>query len=202
MIPTPSAEEGPDGCGPDHWERLYLEGRTPWDAGGSPASLERYLVNRKPTGRALVPGCGSGYEAARLAVAGSEVLAVDFSPAAIRRARMLSGRDGVSFREADFFALPDRDFDCIYERAFLCALPPSLRPRWATACARYLRPGGVLIGLFFVDPEATEGPPFGIGAAELDALLEPRFAKQEDRVSEGSLPVFEGRERWQVWERR
>ena len=202
MIATPSAEEGTDDYGPDHWERLYLEGRTPWDAGGSPASLERYLADREPAGRALVPGCGSGYEAARLAAAGFDVLAVDFSPAAIGRARRLSARRGVIFREADFFTLPDRGFDCIYERAFLCALPPALRSSWATACARYLRPGGVLIGLFFVDPEATEGPPFGIGGDLLDALLEPGFAKQEDRASGGSLPVFAGRERWQVWERR
>ena len=190
-----------DDYGPGHWEQLYLEGRTPWDAGGCPTELERYLETATVAGRALVPGCGSGYEAARLAAAGYDVLAVDFSPAAVERARRLSARQGVTIVEADFFLMSDSGFDCIYERAFMCALPPAMRLHWAARCSELLRPGGVMIGLFFLDPGATDGPPFGIGESELDALLAPAFTRVEDRPSGGSLPAFAGRERWQVWRR-
>jgi thiopurine S-methyltransferase len=67
--------------------------------------------------------------------------------------------------------------------------------------AELLRPGGLLAGYFFVSDEG-KGPPFGILAQQLDDLLAPHFTRREDRPVEDSLPVFAGRERWQVWQRR
>lgn len=187
--------------GPGHWENLYREGRTPWDAGGVPPEMERYLAGRPRGLRALVPGCGSAYEAGRMAVLGYQVLAVDFSPAAVVRARTVTAGTGAVILEADFFALAGRRYDLIYERAFMCALAPDQRADWAAQCARLMRTGGHLAGLFFTDPEATDGPPFGIDDAALGTLLHPWFRRLEDRPSSGSLPVFVGRERWQVWQR-
>jgi SAM-dependent methyltransferase len=187
--------------GPSHWESLYREGRTPWDAGGTPRDLEDWLAENPPGGRALVPGCGTGYEAARLADAGMSVIAIDFSPAAVARAKTNCRRSGARILEADFFDADLGCFDLIYERAFLCALPPRLRETWARRCAGLLVPGGLLVGLFFTDPTAQDGPPFGISTQELSGLLSPEFHLRNDRSSGGSLPVFEGRERWQVWER-
>lgn len=187
--------------GPEHWENLYLEGRTPWDAGGVPKEMEDYLSGNPPGPRALVPGCGSAYEAGRLATSGYQVLAVDFSPAAVARARAVTAGSGAVIMEADFFDLAGRRYDLIYERAFMCALTPERRPDWARQCARLLAPGGHLAGLFFTDPEAADGPPFGIGDAQLEDLLRPWFRRLEDRASCGSLPVFVGRERWQLWQR-
>ena len=77
-----------------------------------------------------------------------------------------------------------------------------MRSRWADRCAELLRRGGCLVGLFFIDPTATDGPPFGIGRAELESLLQPAFEPCMDRAAAGSLPVFSGRERWQAWRRR
>ena len=187
--------------GRDHWEKLYLEGRMPWDAGGVPADLDRWIDDSLSGLRALVPGCGSAYEAASLAKAGCRVLAVDFSPAAVRRAREITASSGALVAETDFFALDETGYELIYERAFMCALAPSQRARWATQCARLLVAGGRMAGFFFTDPDAVDGPPFGINNSDLEALLAPWFLKIEDRVSEGSLPVFVGRERWQVWQR-
>jgi len=187
--------------GPEHWEALYLEGRMPWDAGGVPAELETF-VDAGPIGRqVLVPGCGSAYEAARLAGAGSQVLAVDFSAAAVARARAVTAGSGAVILQADFFELDGRRYDLIYERAFMCSLMPDRRLDWARQCARLLQPGGRLAGLFFTDAEASDGPPFGITDADLQTLLSRWFLRLEDRASTGSLPVFVDRERWQVWAR-
>jgi SAM-dependent methyltransferase len=188
--------------GPSHWETLYREGRTPWDAGATPAELDQFLRGRTNRGRALVPGCGSGYEAARLARAGLDVVAIDFSPAAVERATEITRGSPARILQADFFDFDEGPFDLIYERAFLCALPPRLRRSWASRCAELLKPEGFLAGLFFTDASATDGPPFGITKGELEALLEPEFLLREDRLTDGSLAVFADRERWQVWERR
>ena len=188
--------------GPDHWEILYREQRTPWDAGGVPGPLTEFLGEAPPQGRALVPGCGSGYEAVALARAGLEVTAIDFSAAAVKRATEVTHGWPVSVLQADFFEVEFPGFDLIYERAFLCALPPELRARWAAKCAELLCPGGLLLGLFFTDPEAVDGPPFGVAQDKLAELLTAAFELRVDAASEGSLPAFIGRERWQIWERR
>ena len=200
--PSVPRENEVDDYGPDHWEALYLEGRMPWDAGGAPDELRGWLAGNGHGGRALIPGCGSGYEAVQLAAAGYDVLAIDFSKAAVARASRITHGSGARVALADFFSLPETGFDLIYERAFMCALPPGLRRDWADRCARLLAPGGRLAGLFFVDATARDGPPFGIDQETLDDLLVPAFELVSDRESQGSLAVFVGRERWQVWQRR
>jgi len=67
--------------------------------------------------------------------------------------------------------------------------------------AELLPPGGQLAGFFFICDQA-KGPPFGISPAQLDELLAPNFARIEDAAVDDSIPVFSGRERWQVWRRR
>lgn len=188
--------------GPGHWENLYREGRTPWDAGGVPEELIEHLRARPGRGRALVPGCGSGYESATLAAAGFDVLAIDFSPAAVQRARALVGASGVRVETADFFEHDTAGYALIYERAFLCALPPRLRRDWAERCTRLLAPGGLLLGYFYLGETAADGPPFAIPRVDLEALLGDAFECLEDRPSRAPLPVFGRCERWQRWRRR
>ena len=191
-----------DDYGPEHWETLYQESRTPWDAGMVPAAVRDYVTRCAELGRVLVPGCGSGYEAGYFATAGSQVAAIDFSPAAVARARHVTRGSGAVVRLADFFELSVEPFDFVYERAFLCALPPRLRRDWAATMARLIRGGGQLAGFFFIDPDATVGPPFGVSSAGLAELLEQHFLLVDDLPSSGSLPVLGDRERWHVWQRR
>ena len=187
--------------GPAHWENLYREGRMPWDAGGVPAEFSDYLAHHPGPGRALVPGCGSGYEAAALAEAGYDTLALDFSPAAVERAQNVTRGSGARIEIGDFFTVDEAVYGLIFERAFLCAMPPRLHDLWARHAARLLAPGGHLAGLFFLRDTHGEGPPFGIKAAALDALLMPDFERLEDRPSIAPLPVFGDGERWQLWQR-
>jgi SAM-dependent methyltransferase len=72
---------------PAYWEDRYLKNDIPWDAGKVPKDLEKYLENPHDTCRVLVPGCGSAYEARAFAEAGFDVLAIDFSPAAVLTAK-------------------------------------------------------------------------------------------------------------------
>ena len=109
---------------------------------------------------------------------------------------------------ADFFRFaPRRPVQWIYERAFLCAMPRRLWPGYAAQVAALLPPGGLLAGFFAVveGREAVpKGPPFETTQPELDALLSPSFERISDTpiAETESIPVFAGRERWQVWRRR
>jgi len=187
----------------DFWDKRFREKFMPWDAGRVPAALERFTARHPVRGRVLVPGCGTGYEVRYLAQAGFDVTAIDFSEAALEAAKGELGPLAHLVRQADFFGFEGDQtaFDAIYERAFLCALPRRIWSDWGRRTADLLRPGGLLFGLFFFDDNA-KGPPFGIGAAELDALLAPNFELIEDELASDSIPAFAGRERWQVWRRR
>lgn len=212
---------------PDFWNPRYETGRTPWDLGGVPAALTRYLAARPGRGaRALVPGCGSGYEVLALAAAGYRVTAIDFSPPAVARARaMVLGTPGSSpagipaepsgnsmrpdasvhpqhpqIIEGDFFTydFADAPFDFIYERTFLCALPPELWPKLVARLAVLLKPGGTLAGFYFFG-DKEDGPPFGLAPNEPASLFDGPFVTVEDRPvpAEESPSLFAGHERWQ-----
>ncbi|TQN70354.1 Thiocyanate methyltransferase 1 [Colletotrichum shisoi] len=95
---TPLSDHGPK------WSAFWEEKYTPWDRGGPSLALLDTLTTRpdlvpptpspaeqeqssreRPT--ALVPGCGKGHDALLLANLGYDVLALDFSPAAIAEAK-------------------------------------------------------------------------------------------------------------------
>ena len=191
-----------DSSKPDFWESRYRDNVIPWDAGKVPTALQEYARKLAPGARVLIPGCGSAYEAAYLAGQGFDVLAIDFSPAAIEVARRNLAGFGDIVRLADFFAVDfAQPFDVIYERAFLCALPRKMWSGYADRCAELLKPNGVIAGFFFFS-DTLKGPPFGTSQAELDRLMQPRFDRVEDRPVADSIEVFAGKERWQVWRRR
>ena len=175
----------------------------PWDQGAVPQCLADYVLRHPLPAKVLIPGCGSAHEVRLLHQSGWPVTAIDFSPAAVAHARMVLGPLASVVREADFFGgdLEAENFDVIYERAFLCALPHGMRIEWGKRVARLLPPGGKLIGFFFF-AQTERGPPFGIGLDELDGLLANDFELIEDRVPPDSISVFAGKERWQVWKRR
>ncbi len=191
-----------DSSKPDFWESRYHDHVTPWDAGKVPAALREYLPKMPKGARVLIPGCGSAYEAGYLAENGFDVLAIDFSPAAVELAKKNLSRYGDTVRLADFFEFDyGKPYDVIYERAFLCALPRKMWQRYAERCAQILRPGGSVAGFFFF-ADTPKGPPFGTSRPELDALLGRAFTLVDDRPMAESIPVFAGKERWMVWNKR
>ena len=187
---------------PDFWCKRFGEGVTPWDAGKVPDAFADFISRQPLPLNTLIPGCGSAWEAAHLADIGWPVTALDFSPVAIEKAREILGSAPVDLVCADFFTFaPARQIGLIYERAFLCALPRKLWDDWGRRIAELLPSGGILAGFFFVC-EQPKGPPFGILPDQLSQLLAPNFTLLEDAPVSDSIPVFAGRERWQVWQRR
>jgi SAM-dependent methyltransferase len=191
------------GRGPGFFDARYAAGQTPWDYGGVPSALKRFLDEHPGPGRALVPGCGFAYEIEAFVSARWEAIGIDFSSVAVAHARQRLARLAGTVINGDFFCYPfrERSFDLIYERTFLCALPPECRPCYAQRSASLLVPSGLLCGFFFMGPE-TAPPPYPIAQAQLDALLGGSFGMAEDRAVEDSVPLFAGKERWQVWSRK
>lgn len=187
---------------PGFWDERFEQGFTPWDRGGAPQALRDFVAGSAKPRVTLIPGCGAAYELAFLAEQGWDATAIDFSPAAVAKAKAGLGQWAGRVVEADFFGyVPARPLELIYERAFLCALPRAMWPKVAARWAELLPAGGQLAGFFFFD-DAVKGPPFGIRRAALDALLAPCFACIEDAEVTDSIPVFAGKERWMVWQRR
>jgi SAM-dependent methyltransferase len=187
---------------PGFWDERFERGFTPWDRGGVPAALRAFVARARRPLRTLVPGCGTGYELAFLADAGWDATAIDFSPAAVAAAKAAVGPWAERVLQADFFShQPPHPPELVYERAFLCAMPPALWDGVARRWAELLPAGALLAGFFFFD-DAPKGPPFGIDRERLAQLLEPAFACIEDEAVADSIPVFAGKERWMVWQRR
>ncbi|CAM9997279.1 unnamed protein product, partial [Choristocarpus tenellus] len=117
------------------WEERWTAGVGKgdyWDTGfASPALidlLEKGAFNTLPKGRALVPGCGRGYEAVAFGRYGYDSIGLDLSPTGILQAQKnleeeknpLTGK--VEFRSGDFFKFrPEEEgkFDVILDYTFL-----------------------------------------------------------------------------------
>ncbi|MEM1007385.1 MAG: methyltransferase, partial [Myxococcota bacterium] len=160
MEHKPSSSTNVKDTGSSHetgWEQAWQEQNTPWDT-GVPAPALLQLLNTAtdlPTGRALVPGCGSGYDAFALADAGYQVQAVDISQTAVEH--FLNLRDQKAYTPqqvdahcTDFFSFtPPQPYELIWDYTFLCAIPPSMRDEWAQQMKQLLAPQGELITLIF-----------------------------------------------------
>ena len=106
------------------------------------------LLNRLPArGHVLDIGCGCGVPVARqLTVAGHQVIGVDISDVQIERARSLV--PGATFIRADATALDlqPETFDAVVCLYALIHMPLEQQPRLLGDIARWLRPGGWLLG--------------------------------------------------------
>lgn len=193
--------EATDSSRSGFWDIRYANAKTPWDFHGIPAALKSFLATTQPAS-ALIPGCGTGYEVAAFHQAGWEVTAIDFSPVAVEQAKVHLGPLGRLVVQGDFFAhdLGERRFDVVYERTFLCALPPSLWAGYAARMAQLLRSGGRLIG-FFLFGDEPEPPPYPLTDNQAQELFAAHFKLVRDDDVVDSLPLFAGKERWQEWER-
>ena len=191
-----------DPATPAFWDIRFDANFMPWDQRGVPECLRAYLASQPIPRNVLIPGCGAAYEVQYFVGCGWQPTAIDFSPSAVLAARAQLGSLSHLVRGGDFFGqdLVRGEFEVIYERAFLCALPKRLWSEWAERVAQLLLPGAKLIGFFYED-NSPKGPPFGLQADELKSLLSPAFKRIEHKIPADSIPIFAGKETWQVWER-
>lgn len=177
-----------------------------WDRMGPSPLLEKYLRSPDiiPIGRALVPGCGRGYDLVALASDDREVVGLDISPSGVAVAKeylaslpdeVFPHRSHADVQCRSFFDLnPSKDvmdqFDFVYDYTFLCALDPSIRIDWAKKMGEIIKPGGLLLTLIFpIWSEPTSGgPPFEVSLKLLEDLLIPEgFECVELRMLEKAL---------------
>lgn len=86
----------------------------------------------------------------------------------------------------------------------MSALPPALRADYRRGIDQMLRPGGLLIGVWFISPRldpGEEGPPFAFPVPELTALFAEGYAIVADYVPDVSFDTRVGQERVRVLRR-
>ncbi|MDP0492453.1 MAG: methyltransferase domain-containing protein [Verrucomicrobiota bacterium JB023] len=179
------------------WNERYRTGDTPWDKGTHAPALEeidRAWDFSSIPGKILVPGCGAGHDARWLTQQGARVLALDIAPLAIEMARENLAGLPAEVREGDFFKPEPESVDAIFEHTCFCAIEPERRRDYARAAASWLAPRGVYFGLFFLNPDGEEGPPYGCTLAELDELFGQSFEILAEWQPEAAYPGREGRE--------
>ena len=191
------------------WNQCYTEGNTPWNKGVPSPPLAQYLEKQPLAGRVLVPGCGSGHDAAFLARQGCQVVGLDLAPLAIEMAaKAYPELPASTWVQGDLFALPDEwkgTFDAVVEHTCLCAIPLTLRTAYRDTVHSLLKPGGLLIGVWFINPDLDpghEGPPHPLPQPELDQLFAVGFEIVTDYVPEVAFSGREGRERLRVMRKK
>jgi SAM-dependent methyltransferase len=193
------------------WENCYQTNQIFWDK-GAPAPVLSVLVGQRPEffqTAVLVPGCGFGHDARFLAASGAKVTAVDIAPTAVKKARELDAAGTVNFHEADLFNLPAdlrRTFDIVWEHTCLSAMPPNLRHQYAQGLASALKPGGIIAGVFYINPDldpGETGPPFPISPEQVIELwASVGYEVQEQWVPEVAYPGREGRECFMLFKQK
>jgi SAM-dependent methyltransferase len=131
----------------EHWERHYGERDRVWSGRVNVQFAD--VVEDLPPGRALDLGCGEGADAVWLAERGWDVVAVDISETALRRAAEAAETRGVAdrieFAQLDLSqGFPDGAFDLISSQ-FLHSTLHLDRQRILASAASALQPGGLLV---------------------------------------------------------
>jgi SAM-dependent methyltransferase len=190
------------------WETWYQAGDTPWDLGGPTPVFTRLIrEERFAPGKLLIPGAGRGYDAIAFAQAGFEVTTVDLAPSACAAIRERAAAAGVELevKQGDFFALRETaHYDLVLEYTFYCAIDPELRPAYRDQMARLLKPGGLLVGLYFPlnRPMEADEPPYGVKRDEIEASFKEAFDLVHAEFPAESITPRRGNEILMIWRRR
>jgi SAM-dependent methyltransferase len=187
------------------WEKCYRVGDTPWDKGEAAPPLmelmERMGGEVWGEGPVLVPGCGTGHDVRAIAAVGVEVVGVDIAPSAVEAARGCGVVGREVYEVGDFLGEGwpgGRRYSAMWEHTCYCAIPPERRRDYAGAAARALEVGGLLAGVFYLEPwdegEEREGPPHGVTVEELVECFSPWFEWMEGWVPGRAYPGREGKE--------
>ena len=189
------------------WDEIYRKGEVFWNKGAPSPPMMQYLERHKVSGRAMVPGCGHGHEVALAVSHGIDAIGLDIAPTGVAEARALYPHIAERFVVGDAFAPPMEmrgAFDLVLEHTCLSGLPPSMRADYRRGLDLMLKPGGLLIGVWFINPDldpGEEGPPFAFPVPDLTALFADGYEIVEDYVPDVAFRGRESRERVRVLRR-
>lgn len=189
------------------WDEAYRKGETHWDKGAPSPVMKQYLDRHPLRGRTLVPGCGHGHEVALAVAHGLDATGLDIAPTAIAEARALYPKQADRFIIGDLFnPAPElrEAFDVVLEHTCMSGLPPDLRANYRRGIDLTLRRGGLLIGVWYINPDLESGyagPPFPFSMTDLTALFADGYEIVTDYVPDVAFKGREGRERMRVLRR-
>lgn len=164
------------------WDRRYIDNNLPWDSGKADIHLRRFIEGSKIAPcKVLEVGCGTGTNSIWLAKLGFEVVGLDLSPTAIKRAQVKANEANISCQwlMADIMkdSVPGRPFGLIFDRGcFHVFSETEEQTKFARRVAELLGEEGVWLSLI----GSTDGPPRDTGpprisAEEIVAAAEPHF---------------------------
>ena len=194
---------------PAFWETLYREDRAGWDLGQAAPPFASWLAGPQapsPGQRVAVLGCGRGHEVALFARHGQRVVGFDFAPAAIQAARERLEAQGLQaeLELADVFELGPRwrgAFDLVVEHTCFCAIDPARRAEYVRVVQELLRPGGLLVALFYAHGREG-GPPYSTSREEVERLFGLDFAVERLEPARDSAAQRAGEELFGLLRRR
>jgi len=166
----------------DFWQSRFESGNTPWDRGAANPQLAHWIASGmiKPGTSMLVPGCGRGWEVARLAAHGVRVTGIDYAAGAIAACHAMLQSQGLDAELVEGNVLrwqPAAPVDAVYEQTCLCALHPDNWRSYADQLRAWIRPGGKLFALFvqaWSEESAqgfVKGPPYHCDIHAMRALF-------------------------------
>ncbi len=185
----------------ERWETRFRAAG--YQFGKAPNAFLKSQAHRLPArGSALAVADGEGRNGVWLAEQGLDVLAIDFSPAALEKSRALAAERGVRLRTevADITAWhwPKNAFDVV-AAIFIQVVSPAERPAFFAKLKHALKPGGLLLMQSYRPEQLKYGTG---GPREADrlytrALLEAAFGdmaeldirEHDSVISEGSAHV-------------
>jgi len=161
-----------------------------------------FLASCKPlmprSGKALAVADGEGRNGVWLAEQGLDVVSLDFSPSAQRKARALAKERGVTvtFVQGDVHAFdyPEEAFDVVAEIFTQFSAPAERAMKWAGMC-KALKPAGLLIIQGYTPKQLQYGTggPKEIENLYTRAMLEEAFRNFHDlEIVEEELELHEG----------
>lgn len=190
------------------WEEKYRKGEDFWNKGAPSPPLIQYLERHKVRGRTLVPGCGHGHEVALAVEHGLDAVGLDIAPTGIAEARKLYPKLAERFVVGDLFnPAPELRgaFDVVLEHTCMSGLHPRLRADYRRGIDLTLKPGGLLLGVWFINPDldpGDEGPPYPFSVPDLTALFADGYEIVDDYVPDAAFAMRVGRERVRVLRRK
>lgn len=195
------ADESTGKSGVEFWEGRWQAGETYWDHGRAAPPFREFIERKElPTGKVLIPGCGSGHDVRALAEMGVEVTGMDIAPTALEVASRDNAHDRATYVLGNILEPEPQHhgaYDWVLEHTCLCALPPNLWQSYSEGIRKVLKPGGHYLAIFYRNPHDDGGPPFRIEEEQILELFGDGFTVIDRWVPGQSYESREGRE--EIW---
>ena len=203
----------------NYWKSRWDSNEIAWHRSAYHPALVKHWPQLAKRSRVLVPLCGKTHDMIWLAEQGLQVFGVELVQVAVEQFFSDFGLNyhshysgnyqhfqcvelSIHIIVGDFFKLTKEDipfdsnnseFDALYDRAALVALPDTMRQEYAQQCLNLLKNNysGLLITFDYLQSE-MQGPPYAVLTDELNDLYLNEFREVErfDLLVEGS-PFYE-----------